>query len=187
MPSQQSLQAAAKPAVSSPVAASPAPQPLVPGQAPAGASLPVAAQNAAEPGQRGFLQIGAPASTSVGQLFTLDVKATSLNDLSAAPFVLTFDPIFVEFVSASEGDFLRKGGVATIFGSAVNAATGTVSINLARAPGNVGTSGAGTLASLAFRAKQKGPASFGFRNVSFTTSDNRPLTVLPFSAAVEIK
>jgi general secretion pathway protein D len=184
--------AAAKPAVTPPATAvvpavSGVEQPGVPAQAPANVPQPVAAPGIPVPAQRGFLQIGAPASTGIGQVFTLDVKATSISDLSGAPFVLTYDPIFVEFVSASEGDFLRNDGAATVFGSAVSAATGTVSINLARAPGKTGASGAGTLASLVFRAKQKGPASFGFRNVSFTSSDNRTLSVLPFSAAVEIK
>jgi general secretion pathway protein D len=191
-PQQVMPPVAAKPAVSPPVtAAVPAvsgvAQPGAPVPVPAGVPQPVAAQGIPVPAQRGFLQIGSLASASIGQVFTLDVKATSISDLSGAPFVLTYDPIFVEFISASEGDFLRKDGVATVFGSAVSAATGTVSINLARAPGKAGASGAGTLASLTFRAKQKGPASFGFRNVSFTSSDNRPLSVLPFSAAVEIK
>jgi general secretion pathway protein D len=156
-------------------------------QTPLTASQPVASQNATAPVQRGFLRINAPASATVGKQFTLEVKATSIGDLNAAPFVLTYDPALVEFVSVGEGGFLKKDGVSTIFGSAVSAATGAVSINLARGPGSVGVSGDGTLASLVFRAKQKGLSSFGFSNVGFSASDGKPLTVLPFSSAVEIR
>lgn len=137
--------------------------------------------------QRGFLRIAAPVSASAGQLFTLEVKAMSIGDLRGAPFELSFDPAFVEFVSAAEGGFLRSDGETTIFGTSVSPATGSVTINLSRAQAKSGISGGGTLASLQFRAKQKGMASFGFRNISFCSSDGSPLSVTPFSAAVEIK
>jgi general secretion pathway protein D len=170
-----------------PPQAQPASQPGASAQTPVIASQPVASQNVSAPAQRGFLRINAPASAIVGQQFTLEVKATSISDLNAAPFVLTYNPAFVEFISAGEGGFLRKDGVSTVFGSAVSAVTGTVSVNLARGPGSVGVSGEGTIASLVFRAKQKGLSSFGFSNVGFSASDGRPLTILPFSSAVEIK
>jgi len=182
-----SPQAAANMATSPQEVPATASQPGAAAQTAVIASQPVASQNASASAQRGFLRINAPASATVGQQFTLEVKAASISDLKAAPFVLTYDPFFVEFVSAGEGGFLRKDGVSTVFGSAVSAATGTVSINLARGPGSVGVSGEGVLASLVFRAKQKGLSSFGFSNVGFSASDGRPLTVLPFSSAVEIR
>jgi len=151
------------------------------------ASQPVAGQDASAPVQRGLLRINAPASATIGQQFTLEVRAASVTGLNAAPFVLTYDPSLVEFVSAGEGGFLRNDGVATVFGSSVNPAMGTVSINLARKPGSAGVSGDGVLSSLVFRAKKKGLSSFGFNNVAFSASDGKALTVLPFSSAVEIK
>lgn len=153
--------------------------------APAAAAAPAAP--AAQPAQRGLLQISAPQSASVGQQFSVEVKISTVSDLRAAPFVLTYDPLFVEFVSAAEGDLLKQSGMPTIFSSTGNPAAGTVTISLSRRPGSVGVSGAGSLATVLFRAKNKGPASFGFNNVAFSAADGRPLTILPFNTAVEIK
>ncbi len=148
---------------------------------------PVTGQDVSAPVQRGLLRINAPASAAIGQQFTLEVRATSVSGLNAAPFVLSYDPSLVEFVSAGEGGFLRNDGVVTVFGSSANQAMGTVSVNLARKPGSAGVSGDGILASLVFRAKKKGLSSFGFNNVNFTAADGKALTVLPFSSAVEVK
>ena len=164
-----------------------APQTAASVQMPLSASHPVASQNVSAPVQRGLLRINAPASAIVGKQFTLEVSVASISDLNAATFVLTYDPVFVEFVSAGEGAFLKRDGMSTTFGSATGAATGTVSINLARGPGSVGVSGDGTLASLLFRAKRKGIPGFGFGNVGFTASNGGPLTILPSGSAVEIK
>lgn len=144
-------------------------------------------RNTPAPAQQGSLRVGAPASATVGQPFTLEVKVASVSNLGSAPFVLTFDPQLVEFVSVGEGDFLRQDGSSTVFGNAVSDATGTLSVNLARVPGKSGISGAGTLASLLFKAKQRGTATFGFQSLDFTASDGTPLSVLPFSSAVQIK
>jgi general secretion pathway protein D len=171
----------------------PAPQPGrpsgFPAAAPAGAAFPqpnIVPAAPAQP-QRGILQISAPVAASVGQKFSLDVKAGTVSDLSGAPFVLSFDPVFVEFVSAAEGSFLKKDGAATTFSSTTDSAGGTVSVVLGRPAGKGGASGGGTLATFVFRAKNKGPASFGFRNVAFSASDGRPLTMLPFSTAMDIR
>jgi len=145
-----------------------------------------AARNAPASVQQGTLRIGAPASAALGQPFTLEVKVASVSNLFGAPFVLTYDPKLVEFVSVGEGDFLRKDGASTVFGNAVSDAAGTVSVNLAREPGRPGISGAGTLASLLFRARRKGTATFGFQSVDFTAPDGSPLPVLPFSSAVQV-
>ena len=48
-------------------------------------------------------------------------------------------------------------------------------------------SGNGTIATAIFRARNKGPASFGFRNVNFNAVDGKPLALLPFSTAVDVR
>ncbi|OGR26612.1 MAG: hypothetical protein A2X83_10760 [Desulfuromonadales bacterium GWD2_54_10] len=133
------------------------------------------------------MQITAPTSIALGQQFSLEVKVSDVKELASAPLVLTYDPIFVEFVSAAEGSFLKKDGKLVAFSSKADAASGTVTITLARAAGSGGVTGAGTLVSAMFRAKNQGPASFGFRNVSFSSADGKPLTILPFTTAVDIR
>jgi general secretion pathway protein D len=149
--------------------------------------LPAPAKPAPAQAKRGLVQIAAPSGIGIGQQFYVDIKAGDVLDLAAAPFVLTYDPALVEFVSAAEGVFLKKGGKATVFSSSANTAGGTVTVKLERAPNSGGVSGSGTLVSALFKAKSKGAASFGFRSVNFTAADGKPLDMLPFSTAVDVR
>jgi general secretion pathway protein D len=142
---------------------------------------------AAAPIQRSLLQIAAPSSVTVGKQFNLDIKISDVKDLANAPFVLSYDPIFVDFVSISEGTLMKKDGAATTFSSKADNASGTVTVTLVRAPGSSGVSGGGTLATASFRAKNQGPASFAFRNAAFTSAFGAALNILPFSTAVDIR
>jgi general secretion pathway protein D len=117
----------------------------------------------------------------------VEVKTSAVTNLSTTSFVLTYDPIFVEFLSAAEGTFLNKDNIPTAFSSSANPATGAVTISLSRGPQSAGVSGGGSLVTLQFKAKNKGPASFGFRNVAFSAADGKQQTILPFNTAMEIK
>ena len=139
------------------------------------------------PASRSLLQIAAPSSTQVGQQFSIDIKISDVKDLANAPFVLSYDPVFVDFISITEGPFLKKDGKQTVFSSKADSASGAVTVTLKRAPGNEGVSGAGILATASFRAKNQGPASFAFRNAAFTSSYSASLNILPFSTAVDIR
>ena len=139
------------------------------------------------PAQVVSLRIGAPASAAVGQIVTVEIKADQVDDLVSAPFSLIFDPKLVEFVSANEGDFLRNDGGSTTFGNAVNEATGSLSVSLARAEAKNGISGGGTLALISFKAKQPGIASFAFQSSAFISSSGGPLPVQPFGSAIQIR
>ena len=158
-----------------PVPVAPVPVPVVPVAAP----VPV-------PIQRGLLQIAAPSTTAVGQQFNVDIKVNSVTDLSNATFVLTYDPIFVEFVSMSEGMFIKNDGKPTTYSSNPDTAAGAVTVKLARAVGG-GVSGGGTLVTAVFRAKNQGPASFAFRNVVFNGANGSAQIILPFSTAVDVR
>jgi general secretion pathway protein D len=137
--------------------------------------------------QRSLLQIAAPSSVTVGQQFSIDVKISDAKDLVNAPFVLTFDPAFVEFVSISEGALLKSDGKQTTFSGKADAAAGTVNVTLIRSSGSGGVTGGGTLAAVVFKSKNKGPASFAFKNTLFTSSNGAALSILPFSTAVDIR
>lgn len=137
--------------------------------------------------KRGLLQITAPSNVKVGEQFTVDIMVSDAQQLFNAPFVFSFDPIFTDFVSATEGSFLKQDGKSTSFSSTVDSGVGSVSIKLSRAAGEKGVSGTGKLASLKFKAKNQGGASFSFRNVNFQAEDNRLLAILPFSTAVDVR
>lgn len=168
-------------------AAVPAPVPVpAPVAAPVPTPVPTPAP-APAPVQRALLQIAAPESVKVGQQFNVDIKVSGVTNLSSAPFVLTYDPIFVEYVSMAEGSFLKSDGKTTTYSSKADPAAGSLTVSLARAAGSGGVSGGGGLATVVFRAKNQGPASFAFRNVSFTGANGSAQAILPFSTAVEIR
>lgn len=137
--------------------------------------------------QRVSLLLSAPSSVAAGEQFTLEVKVASVNDLLEAPFSLSYDPARVEFVAVNEGDFLKRGGVSTLFGNSVSPAAGSVTVNLRRSEGGAGASGAGTLVMFVFRAKQKGAAAFSLRDAGFSGSQGNPVEVIPPTSTVEIR
>jgi len=137
--------------------------------------------------KRGIVQIAAPAGIDVGQQFYTDIKAGDVQRLEKASFVLNYDPKLVEYVSATEGTFMKKDGRPTLYSATPNATEGTLTVKLVRPTNTGGVSGAGTLVSVLFRAKSKGTANFGFQTVSFSTPDGNPHEMLPFSTAVTVR
>lgn len=132
-----------------------------------------------------MIQLAAPASIGMGQQFYVDVKVADIQDMVSGTFTMSYSPIFVELVSVAEGTFQKKDGKPTTFSSTPG--NGTVTVNLARGEGANGLNGNGTVASLLFKTKNKGPASFGFRSVSFTNSEGGTQEVLPFSTSVDVR
>ncbi len=137
--------------------------------------------------KRSLLELVVPPSAPVGQQFTVGVKISNINDLTNAPFVLTYDPILVDFVSMSEGDFMKQSGKPTTFSSKNDPVAGTVTVSLGYASGNAVVSGGGILATASFTAKNQGAANFAFKNIAFVSSSGSALNVLPFSTAVDIR
>jgi general secretion pathway protein D len=166
----------------------------VPGTLPPPATGPVATPAPAvtppvipAPPKRGLVQIAAPAAIEIGQQFSVDIKAGDVQDLASVLLVMSYNPKLVEYVSATEGGFLKKDGKATLYSATANPAEGTLTLNISRTPGSGGMTGTGTLVSALFRAKSKGAASFAYQRVSFTSVDGKPLEVLPFSTAVNVR
>lgn len=173
-------------------AAPPAVQSAPPSQPPQATVLPVpvpviAPVPAADSLQRTLLQIAAPSSVPVGQLFSLDIKISNAKNLVNAPFELQFDPKLVDFVEIREGDIMKKDGKPTTFSNVFNTKNGTVTVMIDRTEGDGGISGSGVLATASFRSKEKGSANFAFKKNAFKSSNGSGLNILPFSTAVDIR
>ncbi len=166
-----------------PITIIPEPAVILPATVPPAAIIPAIAA----PIKRSLLQIAAPSSVSVGQQFSLDIKVSDVDDLAIAPFVLTYDPVLVDFVEISEGSFMKQDGKPTIFGSTADPVAGRVTVTFERASGNIGISGGGLLATASFKAKKQGPVNFAFRSTVFKSSTGSALNILPFSTAVDIR
>lgn len=131
--------------------------------------------------------IGAPPTVKVKDQFIVEIKATDAVGLQNAPFVLAYDPIFVEYVGAAEGSLLRQDGKPVTFRVADDKNTGQVTFALNRPADSGGVNGSGTLATVTFRARNQGPASFGLMAVNFTGQGGKQFDVLPYNSVVEVK
>ncbi|BDV43353.1 type II secretion system protein [Geotalea uraniireducens] len=197
----------ATPGVTPPAAVSQAPAAkLSPAAVAAGATVPPAATNTAAAARttvpvaavaavpsiqaplRGSLNITAPSAVNSGSQFKVDIKASDVKGLARATFVLLYDPIFVEYVGATEGNFLNRDGKPTTFTAQADKGTGRVTVTMARTAVSEGAiDGTGTLLTATFLAKNKGPASLGLQNVKFVNQASRPIEIIPYNTVVEVK
>jgi len=180
-------QPAAAPAVSPP-APPPAPragQPVP--AAPAGAA-PAAATPPAPQSLPGIpLSISAPASVRATEQFDVEIVVSNVTNLYSAPFILTYDPVILDFEGATEGPFLKKDGKPTAFQAAGAKNSGQITINLSRTGDVGGVSGTGTLAKVTFKAKKQGHANLGFTTSYLNDPAGKVLDVIPFNSVVEVK
>jgi general secretion pathway protein D len=141
---------------------------------------------AQKPAPRISVTIGAPPTVKIKDQFTVEIKANDVNGLVNAPFILAYDPIFVEFVGAVEGDLLKKGGKPS-FKAVDDRNTGQVNFSLSLPSDAAGAVGSGRLAAATFRARNQGPASFGLMGVNFSGQGGRQFDTLPYNTVVEVK
>ncbi|GAM10649.1 type IV pilus biogenesis and competence protein PilQ [Geobacter sp. OR-1] len=156
-------------------------------------------QNEQKPGQptvesktqqlpaRVSVTIAAPPLVKVKDQFVIDIKATEVSGLKSAPFILAYDPIFVEFVGASPGDLLKSDGKQPAFRAANDKSTGQVTFNISSSDDTSAVSGSGKIASVTFKARNQGPASFGLMGVNFIGLGGRQIETLPYNTVVEVK
>lgn len=186
--------AAAQPADAQAVKQAPAPeavtQPSTQPQTTAPLPLPVApvapAASATQPAMRGSLNISSPAAVDLGAKFQVEIRVSDVKGLMNAPFVLLYDPIFIDYEGAVEGTFLKRDGKPTSFSAVADKGKGRVTVTMGRTAAE-GIDGAGSLLTATFVAKNKGPASLGLQNVTFTDQANKPITVVPYNTVVEVK
>jgi general secretion pathway protein D len=165
------------------------PLPPVSGGAPPRAAQPGANRQVAASGPRTrvSLYFGAPSSVNAGQRFNVTVTASNATGLYNAPFVLSYDPLLVDYSGASEGDFLKREGRQTLFQASGVRNSGQVRVGLGMTGDTTGVNGSGILAVFSFTAKAAGPARFGFLSSAFTDGGGNPIDVTPSNAVVEVK
>lgn len=173
-PQAQPAPGAAQPAQGAPAAPAAAPEAAPTAEAAKPAEVPIP------------LTISAPPTVKAGENFTVDVKTDHATGVFSAPFVLTFDPDIAEFVSASEGDFLRQDGKPTAFQTLVDKDQGRVEVTLSRTGFAGGVNGSGVLMRAVFKAKTAGPLNMGFQNVRFIAPGGRVLNVVPGNAVIQV-
>jgi len=173
--------------------APPAPLPMAPPEPPQPAPAPpqpAAPAAPVQPGEGGGsvnLSIGAPATVAVGQQFNAEIRISGAANVAKAPFKLAFDPAVLEYIGALEGTFLKQGGMKTDFRTSLDRQSGTLEVIMGRAAGSSGAGGAGTLATILFKARKPGYAGLGLQAANFATPTGSSVEVTPYSSAVEIR
>ena len=111
-----------------------------------------------------------PTPVHIGDTFTLDMRAENISGLAGWQFDIAFDPVALEAIDVTEGDFLKTDGGNTFFqsGSTDNAAgkiTGLSAIRLS----TQGVTGTGTVLQVTFKAKSAGETELTLQNFEFAS------------------
>jgi general secretion pathway protein D len=169
------------PAVQNPAPGTPQAQnaPAVPAPTPAPQAQPASLQATAGAASQGAggqvsLRFDPPgANQAQGSTFSVNVVLAHGQDVAAVSAQIIYDPKLVQFVSATQGDFLTKDGLPAPLANRDDAATGRVTISARRPPSSAGVSGDGTVFNLMFLAKAKGAVTFAIAPVLRNTRDEQ--------------
>ena len=142
------------------------PAAAVPGQGPAGGQILVS------PPSPDFQVGGGP--------YTVPISITGASQISSISLTVTYNPAVLRLRAATEGSFMRAGGVAATFTQQPDPASGRIDIAVVRTGDVTGVAGTGLLAALLFDAVGTGPATL---SVTATASSPSGMPVpLQFAA-----
>ena len=133
----------------------------------------------------GFLLSTASTEVTVGEPFTVQLKAENISDLKGWQTDITFDPAVLKVNEVSEGDFLKQADGDTFFRE------GTIQRGKITSCFNVRTSGSvargrGTLLSIQFRALANGWTYVTLRNFQAYSSTNKPIDSPPIEVFIVV-
>ena len=115
-----------------------------------------------------------------GDTFTLNIRAENVTDFAGWQFDIAFDPIVLEAIDVSEGDFLQTGSVSTFFhGGSINNAAGKITGLSAARLATQGVTGTGTLLQVTFKAKSAGETELALQNFEFAAITGQHISAGP--------
>jgi general secretion pathway protein D len=130
----------------------------------------------------------APAQIKLGEQFSAALRVTSQTGLRGLPALLAFDPQALQVVGVQEGTFFKQAGGNTNFSQRIDAAQGKVFVTVVRqnaAGSDAGVNGAGTLATVTFKAIKAGDARLQLLSASPEPAAAAPLA-LPVEQSVRV-
>ena len=121
-----------------------------------------------------------PTPIHLGDTFTLDIRAENISDLAGWQFDIVFDPVALEAIDVTEGDFLKADGGNTFFqsGSIDNAAGKIAGLSAIRLS-TQGVTGTGTVLQATFKAKSSGETELTLQNFEFASIAGEPIPAVP--------
>jgi len=109
-----------------------------------------------------------------------------VESLFSAPLYIQYDPLFFEFIDASEGTFLNQKNTPTVFTHTVANQSGKIIVGLKQGAGHSGASGAGELFNLQFKAKSVGKSEILPIRMNFRNPIGEDIHVKSFGLPIEI-
>ena len=124
----------------------------------------------------------------LGDTFTLDIRAENVFDLAGWQFDIAFDPVVLEAINVSEGDFLKTDGGTTFFqsGRIDNAAGKITGLKSARLSDS-GVSGTGNVLQIKFKAKLHGETRLALQNFKFGSSTGEIIPAGPHEIQITVE
>ena len=117
---------------------------------------------------------------SLGDTFTLDITAEDVHELAGWQFDIAFDPVALEAVNVSEGDFLKTDGGAIFFQSGrIDNASGRITGLIAGRISEGGVSGSGSILQAKFKAKSEGETELALQNFLFGSANDESIPAAP--------
>ena len=104
-----------------------------------------------------------------GGPYTVPIQITGASQISSVSLTVTYNPTVLRLRAATEGSFMRTGGVPATFTQQNDAAAGRIDIAIMRSGDSTGVAGTGLLAALLFDAVGPGAA-----NLSVTAAATGP-------------
>jgi type II secretory pathway component GspD/PulD (secretin) len=145
---------------------------IPPGSSPVPGTTAVAAAAVAGAGTGGGQIIVSPPSSEFqlkGGPYTVPISITGASQISSLSLTVTYNPTVLRLRAATEGSFMRTGGVPATFTQQPDSAAGRIDIAIMRSGDATGVAGTGLLAALLFDAIGSGAA-----NLSVTATGSGP-------------
>ena len=135
----------------------------------------------------GSLILLGPGQVSVGDQIMVAITGKGFTDLFSSPLFVNFNQNIFELINVTEGDFLKRDGIATVFSTNPVLGKGELMIGYKQGVGGSGVSGDGTLFTVTFRAKAPGVAQFSIDRLNLRNAAGARLRVMATPLVVEVK
>ena len=123
----------------------------------------------------------------VDDTFTLDIRGENVFNLAGWQFDIVFDPVRLEAVGVSEGDFLKSNGGTTFFQSGrIDNAAGKITGLIAGRISEGGASGSGSLLQVEFKAESEGETELALEDFEFGSISGENIPAGPLEIRITV-
>ncbi len=115
---------------------------------------------------------------TTGQVFTLELKATSISNLKGYSVTINYNPALLKLNEVTEGPFLSAANKnTTFFYTKIDNSSGSVRIDCALLGADLGVSGEGVLAALSFVGLNTASTNLELKNIKARNANNQLITL----------